>query len=143
MAVVKATQSDRQLLARLIRAEAEGEGELGMLLVGNVGVNRVRSRCLDFKDINSIERMVWQTPGGYEAVHKPYFFQRAREKEIRLAERVIDGERFRPAEFSLWFFRPDGPCPEQWWDQWNSGKYKQHCFFIPTESDCPDVYNVY
>jgi N-acetylmuramoyl-L-alanine amidase len=143
MAVVKATQSDRQLLARLIRAEAEGEGELGMLLVGNVGVNRVRSRCLDFKDINSIERMVWQTPGGYEAVHKPYFFQRAREKEIRLAERVIDGERFRPAEFALWFFRPDGPCPEQWWDQWNSGQYKKHCFYIPTESDCPDVYGVY
>lgn len=68
MAVIKVTQSDRELLARLMRAEAEGEGELGMLLVGNVGVNRVKSRCLDFEDINSMERMIWQTPGGKSVV---------------------------------------------------------------------------
>ena len=37
------------LLARLMRAEAEGDGQLGMLLVGNVGVNRVLADCLDFK----------------------------------------------------------------------------------------------
>ena len=36
------------MLARLMRAEAEGEGELGMLMVGNVGVNRVRGDCMDF-----------------------------------------------------------------------------------------------
>ncbi|KHF41509.1 cell wall hydrolase [Halalkalibacter okhensis] len=143
MAVIKTNANDRKLLARLIRAEAEGEGKLGMLLVANVCVNRVRVGCLDFVDINSIERMVWQSPGGFEAVHFPYFYQRAREKEIRLAERVINGERHRPAEFALWFFRPDGPCPEQWWGQWNSGRYKEHCFYIPTESDCPDVYGVY
>ncbi|ARK29690.1 cell wall hydrolase [Halalkalibacter krulwichiae] len=143
MAVIKTNANDRKLLARLIRAEAEGEGELGMLLVANVCVNRVRVGCLDFVDINSIERMVWQSPGGFEAVHFPYFYQRAREKEIRLAERAINGERHRPAEFALWFFRPEGPCPEQWWGQWNSGRYKEHCFYIPIESDCPDVYGVY
>ncbi len=60
MAVIKATEEDVKLLARLIRAEAEGEGKLGMLMVGNVAVNRVRSRCLDFEDINSIRRMVFQ-----------------------------------------------------------------------------------
>lgn len=31
MAVVAATEEDIQTLARLIRAEAEGEGKLGML----------------------------------------------------------------------------------------------------------------
>ncbi|KHF41560.1 cell wall hydrolase [Halalkalibacter okhensis] len=143
MAVIQTNANGRKLLARLIRAEAEGEGELGMLLVANVCVNRVRVRCLDFVDINTIERMVWQSPGGFEAVHFPYFYQRAREKEIRLAQRIINGERHRPAEFALWFFRPDGPCPEQWWGQWNSGRYKQHCFYIPIESDCPDVYGVF
>ncbi|WP_202079862.1 cell wall hydrolase [Caldalkalibacillus salinus] len=143
MAVIKANADDRKLLARLIRAEAEGEGKLGMLLVANVGVNRVRVRCLDFEDINSVERMVFQTPGGYEAVQKPYFYQKARQKEIRLAERVINGERFRPAEFSLWFFRPDGPCPDQWFGQWNVGRFKAHCFYQPDEAECADVYNVY
>jgi N-acetylmuramoyl-L-alanine amidase len=142
MAVIRANQNDRELLARLIRAEAEGEGDLGMLMVANVGVNRVRVRCMDFSDINSVERMVFQSPGGYEATQKPYFYQRARERDIRLAERVINGERFHPAEFSLWFFRPDGPCPAQWYGQFNSGRYKLHCFFNPTVSDCQDVYNV-
>ena len=41
MGVVQATQSDVVLLARLLRAEAEGEGVVGELLVGNVGINRL------------------------------------------------------------------------------------------------------
>jgi N-acetylmuramoyl-L-alanine amidase len=143
MAVIKTSADDRQLLARLLRAEAEGEGELGMLMVGNVSVNRVRSQCLDFKDIRSINRMVYQSPGGYEAVHKPYFYQKAREKEIRLAERVINGERFHPASNALWFFKPTGNCPSQWYNQWNTGRYKAHCFFKPTQADCPNVYGTF
>src|SRR5690606_11355420 len=103
------------------------------------GVDRVRVSCLDFKDINNIERMVFQSPGGYEAVHFPYFYQRARQKEIRLAEKVINGERYRPAERSLWFFKPQATCPSQWWNQWNAGRYKSHCFYAPTATDCPDI----
>lgn len=143
MAVVKAREEDVKLLARLLRAEAEGEGELGMLMVGNVGINRVRSGCLDFKDIRSIRDMVFQSPGGYEAIQKPYFYQGARDSEIRLARRVIKGERFHPAEFSLWFFKPTGNCPPQWFNQWNAGRFKAHCFFKPTGQDCPSVYNTY
>lgn len=143
MAIIKSNLNERRMLARLMRAEAEGEGELGMLMVGNVGVNRVRVSCLDFADINSIERMVFQRPGGFEATLKPYFYQRAREKDLRLAGRVINGERFHPAEFSLWFFKPEGACPAQWYGQWNAGRFKSHCFFTPTAEECPDVYNVY
>lgn len=36
MAVVAHTEEDVMLLARLMRAEAEGDGKLSMLLVGNV-----------------------------------------------------------------------------------------------------------
>lgn len=49
MAVVRATSADVDLMARLLRAEAEGEGKQGMLLVGNVGINRLRANCSDFK----------------------------------------------------------------------------------------------
>lgn len=38
MAVVKHTDADIALLARLLRAEGEGEGDQGMLMIGNVGV---------------------------------------------------------------------------------------------------------
>ncbi|GKV57862.1 cell wall hydrolase [Sporosarcina sp. NCCP-2222] len=139
MAVVKATDKEVDLLARLMRAEAEGEGDLGMLMVGNVGVNRVRGDCLDFQNIRSIQQMVFQQPGGFEATQKGYFYQRAREQDLRRARRVINGERFHPATRSLWFFRPTGDCPAQWYNQPNTGRYKSHCFFSPTEENCPQI----
>jgi N-acetylmuramoyl-L-alanine amidase len=140
MAVIKTNAEDTKMLARLMRAEAEGEGELGMLMVGNVGVNRVRSNCLDFKNIRSIPQMVNQRPGGFEATIKGYFYQKARESEIRLAKRIINGERQHPASNALWFFRPSGNCPGTWWDQAQSGRYKKHCFYVPQRGDCPAVY---
>ncbi|USG64318.1 cell wall hydrolase [Brevibacillus ruminantium] len=140
MAVIQTNSSDVDLLARLMRAEAEGEGDLGMLMVGNVGVNRILANCLDFKNIRTMRDMVFQSPGGYESVQKSYFYQRARDKERRLARRVINGERQHPASNALWFFRPEGACPPEWFNQTNSGRYKAHCFFIPTPQDCPRVF---
>ncbi|MFD2131174.1 cell wall hydrolase [Pseudogracilibacillus auburnensis] len=143
MGVIPATEEDVELLARLIRAEAEGEGDLGMLMVGNVGVNRVRSNCLDFTQLRTVSDMVFQSPGGFEATQKGYFYQRARPIDIRLAREVISGKRYHPASYSLWFFQPAADCPAQWFDQWNVGRYKSHCFYQPTESDCPGVYNTF
>ncbi|SHG68261.1 cell wall hydrolase [Ornithinibacillus halophilus] len=140
MGVIPYTKKDIDILARLIRAEAEGDGKQGMLMVGNVGVNRVRADCLDFKDIRNINAMVFQTPGGFEATQKGYFYQRARDSEKQLARRTVKGERIRPAENSLWFFMPSGACPAQWYNQWNSGRFKSHCFYSPTSADCPSVY---
>lgn len=142
MAVIKATAEEVELLARLMRAEAEAEGDLGMLLVGNVCVNRVLCDCLDFEDIDTITEMVYQSPGGFEAVNYPYFYQAARQQDIDLANRVINGERFVPAQNALWFYNPgdDASCPATWWDQHNTGRYKSHCFFAPTYDDCPNVY---
>ena len=140
MAVIAHNTAEVDLLARLIRAEAEGDGNLAMLLVGNVGVNRVRADCLDFKDIRTITQMVYQSPGGFEATQKGYFYQGARENERRLARRVLRGERFHPATNSLWFFKPTGACPAQWFNQWNAGRFKSHCFYSPTRSDCVSVF---
>lgn len=140
MAVIKTNSESTRMLARLMRAEAEGEGELGMLMVGNVGVNRIRGNCLDFRNIRSINDMVYQSPGGFEAIQKSYFYQKARDSEVKLAQRVINGERQHPASNALWFFRPAGGCPATWYNQSNSGRFKSHCFFIPTPADCPSVY---
>lgn len=70
MGVIPYTEEHVKLLARLKRAEAEGDGNLGMLLVGNVGVNRVRGKWLDFRDITNLQKMVYQRPGGFEATVK-------------------------------------------------------------------------
>ncbi|MFZ3578548.1 cell wall hydrolase [Virgibacillus sp. DJP39] len=137
---IKHTEQDVALLARLMRAEAEGDGKLGMLMVGNVGVNRVAADCLDFTEINTIRDMVFQSPGGFEATQKGYFYQRARGMDKKLARKTIKGGRYHPASYSLWFFRPEGNCPAQWYGQWNAGRYKSHCFFASDSSVCPGVY---
>ncbi|MFC0186911.1 cell wall hydrolase [Fictibacillus aquaticus] len=143
MAVINYTSKDVDLLARLIRAEAEGEGDLGMLLVGNTGVNRIRSNCLDFKKITNMRQMVFQRPGGFEATIKGYFYQGARANERRLAQQVINGRRFHPATNSLWFFDPKGACPPKWYNQPSAGSFKAHCFYQPTPKDCPNVFNTF
>ena len=57
--LIKYNTKELELLARLMRAEAIGEGNLGMLMVGNVGVNRIISDCLDFKNIDTITDMIF------------------------------------------------------------------------------------
>ena len=135
MAVVAYNNQELKLLARLMRAEAESDGALGMLMVGNVGVNRVLANCLDFKDITTVYKMVFQRPGGFEATLNSYFYQAAREADIKLAKRSLNGERHSPATRALWFYNSPGDCSAQWWGQWNSGRYKSHCFYAPVESE--------
>lgn len=142
MAVVKATDADIDLLARLLRAEAEGEGEQGMLLVGNVGINRMRADCSDFKGLRTVSDMIFQ-PHAFEATTKGYFYQRAREVEKRLARRAVKGERIWPAKYSLWYFRPPGECPATWYNQPHVGRYKLHCFYEPTADECENIYNTF
>jgi N-acetylmuramoyl-L-alanine amidase len=139
MALLAARSEEEKLLARLMRAEAEGDGELGMIMAGTVGVNRVLADCLDFRNIRTITDMVYQSPGGFEAVQKPYFYQAARSKDLQLARRVLRGELPWPATDALWFLRT-APCPAQWYGQYNVGRYKSHCFYRPTPSACPSVY---
>jgi N-acetylmuramoyl-L-alanine amidase len=144
MAVVKARERDIDMLARLLRAEAEGEGEMGMLLVGNVGINRIRANCSDFKGLRTIPQMINQ-PHAFEALLHGQYYQKARESERRLARRVVNGERFWPAKFSLWYFRPGTianplPCPQQWYNQPHVGRHKLHCFYQPTAEECESVY---
>lgn len=142
MAVVKATQADIDLLARLLRAEAEGEGLQGMLMVGIVGINRIRGNCSDFEGIRTIPQMIYQ-PHAFEAVQKGYFYQAAREAERKLARRAVKGERIWPAKYSLWYFRPAGDCPAQWYNQPLVGRYKLHCFYEPTGEECANIYSTF
>ncbi len=136
MSIISYNQKELELLARLMRAEAESEGALGMLMVGNVGVNRVLANCLDFKEITSIEQMVYQHPGGFESTLYSYFYEPARKSDINLAKRVLKGEKFHPASQALWFYNAaSNDCMAQWWGQWNTGRYKSHCFYAPVESE--------
>ncbi|WRK53446.1 cell wall hydrolase [Coprobacillaceae bacterium CR2/5/TPMF4] len=60
MARVKYSNEEVELLARLIQSEALGEGEQGMLLVGNVVINRVVANCDVFRNTRSITEVIYQ-----------------------------------------------------------------------------------
>ncbi|MFP7169544.1 cell wall hydrolase [Terribacillus sp. 7520-G] len=144
MARVQYNSSDIDLMARMMRAEAEGEGQLGMLFVGNVIVNRAVADCLDFADIRTINDVIFQVQGGnfsFEAVQKGnVFYQRAREQERRLAERNLKSWRQHPAAYALWYFNPYAPCPPTWYGQPFAGQFKDHCFYEPQAGTCDSVY---
>ncbi|MGQ0514556.1 cell wall hydrolase, partial [Bacillus sp. D-CC] len=92
-------------------------GRQGEQLVGCVVVNRVFCDCLDFKQLRTVRDAVYQSPGGFEAVQYGYFYQRARESEKEIARKVLQGEWRWPARWALWYFRPVGACPPQWYNQ--------------------------
>ncbi|MFC4401753.1 cell wall hydrolase [Gracilibacillus xinjiangensis] len=144
MSRVKHTSSDIDLMARMMRAEAEGEGQLGMLMVGNVIVNRVRANCGDFVGLRTIPQVIYQVQGGnysFEAVQKGnVFYQRARDQERRLAERTVKFWREHPSKYALWYFNPYDVCPPTWYDQPFAGQYKQHCYYEPQANTCEGAY---
>lgn len=141
MAVIRSTDTERDLLARLMRAEAVGEGDLGMLMVGNVVINRALANCLTFKNVDTISKVIYQNPGGFSGVDSPLFFSNPTTLERNLANRVIKGEYYHPATHALWFYAPKQgeACKTTWWDQYNSGRYKNHCFYIPDLGECPEI----
>ncbi|MCH1624052.1 cell wall hydrolase [Ferdinandcohnia quinoae] len=145
MARVKYIDSDIALMARMMRAEAEGEGRLGMLMVGNVIVNRLKANCLDFKGLRSIPQVIYQVQGGnysFEAVQKGnVFYNRARDVEKRLAKQTLDYWRDHPSKFALWYFNPYASCPPTWYGQPFTGQFKQHCYYEPQANTCESVYS--
>ena len=142
MSVINYNSNERDLLARLMRAEALGEGDLGMLMVGNVGVNRVLANCLTFLNINTINAMIYQNPGGFSGKDSPLFFSNPTTKERELADRVLKGEYYYPATNALWFYAPGtgNPCKSLWYEQRNSGRYKNHCFYEPDPQVCNKIH---
>lgn len=142
MSIIKHTTKEKELLARLMRAEAIGEGNLGMLMVGNVAVNRALANCLTFSDIRTITNVVYQNPGGFSSTTSPLFYSNPTTKELELSERVLKGEYYYPATNALWFYAPSNgeSCKAYWWDQRNSGRYKSHCFYIPDPNVCKEIH---
>ena len=142
MALVSYTTKELDQMARLMRAEAVGEGELGMLMVGNVIINRVIANCLTFKNKNTIESIVYQSPGGFSGVNSSLFYSAATTLEKELALRNINGETYYPATHALWFYSPasNSSCLQSWYDQQLSGRYKSHCFYRPYKGTCTKLY---
>lgn len=140
--LVNYNSKELDLMARLMRAEALGEGSLGMLMVGNVIVNRSIADCYTFKNIRSIYDVIYQSPGGFSGVNSSLFYGAATNTEKGLAERCLRGEYYYPATHALWFYAPSSnqSCKNTFYSQPLAGKYKNHCFYQPESGVCPQLY---
>ena len=129
----KYVTKDIDLLGRLMRAEAIGEGNFGMLLVGNVVINRVVANCDVFRNTTTIREVIYQK-NAFEGVGAPLFVGSATGKERELALKNIQGYRAEPANRALWYRNPGAtvPCQPFWYGDF-SGRFKQHCFYNPED----------
>lgn len=141
MAIIKHTTKERDLLARIMRAEAVGEGNLGMLMVGNVVVNRALANCLTFKNITTISDAIYQA-NQFSGTDSPLFFSSPTTTEKNLADRIVKGEYYFPATNALWFYAPKTgeSCKPTWYNQDISGRYKNHCFYEPDPTVCKEIH---
>ena len=135
------TNRELDLLARIMRAEALGEGNLGMLMVGNVVANRDLADCLTFKNVDSIYDAIYQ-PNQFTGVNSSLFNATATTLEKQLAQRIVRGEYYHPATNALWFYSPTkgAPCKQTWYNQDLAGRYKSHCFYVPDSGICTKIH---
>ncbi len=128
-------------LELIMRAEALAEGELGMLMVGNVVTNRAIANCLTFKNINSIYDAIYQ-PNQFAGINSSLYQASPTKLEKNLAERALKGEYYYPATHSLWFYAPKKGenCKSTWYNQSFAGRYRDHCFYYPSQGTCPELF---
>lgn len=139
--LINYSKKELDLCARLMRAEALAEGELGMLMVGNVIVNRAIADCLDFKDVRTIYDVIYQK-NQFSGTKSNLFFSKSTTREKDLAKRVLKGEYYHPATNALWFYAPKTgeSCKNTWYNQSYEGRYKNHCFYEPQEGICKEIH---
>ena len=139
--LINYSKKELDLCARLMRAEALAEGELGMLMVGNVIVNRAIADCLDFKGVRTIYDVIYQK-NQFSGTKSNLFFSKSTTREKDLAKRVLKGEYYHPATNALWFYAPKTgeSCKKTWYNQSYEGRYKNHCFYEPEEGICKEIH---
>ena len=143
---IKHTSRDVEELARLMLAEATGEGAQGMKMVGTVVANRVEADCApDFKGLRNIRHAIYQTIPGTGIPHfEPVlngtlYTQRPKESDLQRARNLLHGKREPRSRMSLWFFNPSpgkkfrAPCtptmPRSPMTQFEFA-HRNHCFYV-------------
>ena len=135
-----------ELLARLIKCEAGGEGDIGMKAVSTVVMNRVNVpygeyQRLDQGDLRKVITQPYQftcletVVGGIPNPQNIYNIQ-PEQIHYDIAEWAINGGHLGAVLESLWYFNPFNPnCPPYFPNNGNgvvTNRVHEHCFYIPT-----------
>ncbi len=138
--------NDRELLARIIKCEAGGEGEAGMKAVATVIMNRVHVAEGEYQRVNqgNLRNVIFQ-PGQFDCatdmlggrVNNQNIWNSPPEQiHYDIADWALSGNKLYGVEEALWYFNPfTDYCREYFPNQ--SGRFitriNEHCFYNPTE----------
>lgn len=124
-------QSDISVIAYTIYAEARGEGQYGMCLVGSVIWNRSQERNISAKDVclQRLQFSCWNGISSPSVTPKAESDQKAWEYANMLAKDILS-QRFKPFTTANHYYNPDISNPS-WGSQLRSAfAYKHHRFGV-------------
>ncbi|MEW8987621.1 MAG: cell wall hydrolase [Bacillus sp. (in: firmicutes)] len=153
---IKHNARDVEELARLMLAEAIGEGVQGMNKVGTVVANRVEANCApDFKNLRNIRHAIYQTIPGTGVPHfEPVlngslYTQRPSDEDLQRARNLLHGHREPRAKMNLWFYNPSpgkkfraacgATMPRSPMTKFDFA-FKNHCFYVAVPGYCTEFY---
>ena len=138
----------RELLARLIRCEAEGEGDNGMRAVSSVVMNRSTVPYGEFFRVSQVGdvRSIIEQPGQFTCLKSmvggQYNAQNVwnldpQEVHYEIADWALSGNISSAAGNSLYYFNPYNPQCPPYFPTGGTGiiynRVAQHCFYRPTQ----------
>ena len=135
--------SELELLARIIKCEAGGEGENGMKAVASVVMNRVNITYGEYAKYKTVREVVFQkgqfvcameTVGGIYNAQNIYNMS-LDQVHWDIAQWAMAGNRLTNLGTALWFFNPYKPeCRENFPSQVGvfAIRIGDHCFYNPT-----------
>jgi N-acetylmuramoyl-L-alanine amidase len=138
--------SSRELLARIIRCEAGGEGDNGMKGVATVIMNRVNVAFGEYQRIGQgdIRKIIYQ-PGQFDCVRsvlrgvpnpQTIWANPPEQIHYEIADWALAGNKLFTIGASLWYFNPFQPACPYTFPRNGTGNFQvrvtQHCFYNPT-----------
>ena len=138
--------TERELFARLIKCEAEGEGENGMKAVATIIMNRVHVADGEYQRLNQGNlRSVIEQPYQftcmltevYGQVNPQNVYNMAPEQiHYDIADWALSGNVLTDVAPCLWYYNPFSPTCENVFPRNGSGslfnRIHEHCFYQPT-----------
>lgn len=138
--------TELELLARLIKCEAGGEGDNGMKAVACVVMNRVHVQYGEYGRLNNSISDVLYQKGQFDCVremingrvnNQNIYNMRPTNVHYDIANWAIAGNKLNGLGFALWYFNPFIPnCKGNFPSQVGSFALRigQHCFYNPTNA---------
>lgn len=140
---------NREMMARLIKCEAGGEGEDGMRAVASVIMNRATVPYGEFFRVSNggDVRNIMQQPGQFNCMtdtlrsgYNPQNIWNMQVDQVHyeIADWALAGGRLGAVANSLFFYNPYSTQCANYFPPGNKigvihNRINQHCFYIPTE----------